>query len=74
MITLTGFIEFQTRKRKPKGSKDTSSNTNGIPTSIPSSTTNIKLEHNINTIKLEHSPIGKHPYLIIDFVMCSYWD
>ncbi|KRT82185.1 hypothetical protein AMK59_3414 [Oryctes borbonicus] len=51
---------IQTRKRKPKGSKDSSSNNNGISTSMPSSTASIKLEHNINTIKLEHSPIDTY--------------
>ncbi|GJQ67317.1 hypothetical protein Trydic_g8217 [Trypoxylus dichotomus] len=51
---------IQTRKRKPKGSKDSGSNNNGIPTSLPSSAANIKLEHNINTIKLEHPPIESY--------------
>ncbi|KAK9685734.1 GATA zinc finger [Popillia japonica] len=46
---------IQTRKRKPKGSKDSGSSNNGIPTSISSSTSNIKLDHNINPIKMEHN-------------------
>lgn len=56
-IFITCFL--QTRKRKPKGSKDPNTNNNGISNNMPQNTANIKLEHGMNPIKLEHSPIGK---------------
>ncbi|KAF5305670.1 hypothetical protein FQA39_LY09159 [Lamprigera yunnana] len=45
---------IQTRKRKPKGTKEVNGNSNNLSNALSSSSQNIKLEHGLPGIKLEH--------------------
>ncbi|KAB0797090.1 hypothetical protein PPYR_08084 [Photinus pyralis] len=45
---------IQTRKRKPKGTKEVNGNTPNLSNSLSTSSPNIKLEHGLPGIKIEH--------------------
>lgn len=45
---------IQTRKRKPKGTKEVNGSSGNLPNSLSTTSPNIKLEHGLPGIKLEH--------------------
>ena len=45
---------IQTRKRKPKGTKEVNGNSTNLPNALSATSPSIKLEHNLPGIKIEH--------------------